>query len=207
MGYCQDQSLRLPLCITKYNNFKHTVDSQTTATRNPRSEWGAAQIYMVCDILAVTNCFDDDNLVEETMPPTTDYLAQEPRLAQHICAATAGAYNGAPLEIEIRMPFGSDFDVAFITCYDSEGASQGALTMTDLTPMSDYTCTLEGDGVSSGTFGIDIVCTSDAPTRSPSAEPTENMHDEARHHLQQRRRAARCATWSATSAWIQRRRL
>jgi len=147
-------------------------------------------IDMICDIPGIDDSFDDENLIEKTMAPTTGSPTSATTPApthpgELTCGSvTSGEYNGEPLQIEVEVPFsgdmtvdlsGSDFDIASITCNDADGAevtgSKGddALTLFDVTPNSDYTCTIEGTAdAQSGTFGIEIVCSSDSPTASPT---------------------------------------
>jgi len=124
-----------------------------------------------------------------TSSPTTPAPTNPGEL---VCGSSkSGDYNGAPIDFEVQMRFagdltvdasGSDFEVSFIICYDSDGnevtdvdAQASSLTMIDLAANADFACTLDGaDGVASGTFSVVISCRSDAPTRSPSAEPTES---------------------------------
>ena len=74
----------------------------------------------------------------------------------------------------------SDFEIGTITAFDSNDveltdvdSSASTLTVHDLTHSGDYSFVIEGAaGVTSGTFDIQIECSSDAPTRSPTSIPT-----------------------------------
>jgi len=86
-----------------------------------------------------------------------------------------------PFDGDMKMDLsGSDFNISSITAYDSSHNQvtdsdpfASTLTVNDLVHGGDYSFEITGvDGVTSGTFDIVIDCTSDAPTRSPSMEPT-----------------------------------
>jgi len=72
----------------------------------------------------------------------------------------------------------SDFEVGRIEAFDSndeivETCDSSKCSLFDLDHGTDYLFIIEGaEGVAKGTFDIQIECTSDAPTRSPSTEPT-----------------------------------
>merc|ERR1719474_2100755 len=124
---------------------------------------------------------------DPTSSPTTPAPTHPGEL---ICGShESGDYNGEAMHVEVRMPYdgdmtldlsGSDFEIGSITAFDSNSLelndvdpSASALTLHDLTHSEDYWFVIEGaDGVSSGTFDIVIVCSSDSPTRSPSTDPT-----------------------------------
>jgi len=101
----------------------------------------------------------------------------------------SGQYRGQTLQIEVRMPFDgdmtvdaseSDFEIKPIVAVDMSNDTavnskgrKGKLTVKDLTRNTDLQFDIDGvDGVETGTYVIEIDCTSDAPTRSPTVEPS-----------------------------------
>jgi len=125
-----------------------------------------------------------------TLQPTGSPSTPSPtHPGELICGShTAGDYNGAAINVEIRMPFegditmdlsASDFEVAAITGHDSSGqqltdwdGSGSVLTVRGLSH-GDYSFVIEGaSGVATGTFDVAVSCSSAAPTRTPSAAPT-----------------------------------
>merc|ERR1719295_906941 len=87
---------------------------------------------------------------------------------------------------------GSDFEIATIMCYDSDGneltdydAAPSSLMVHDVPRGEDISCVVEGaDGISSGTFDVVIDCSSDAPTKAPTttATPTSSPPTPAPTH-------------------------
>jgi len=102
-----------------------------------------------------------------------------------------GSYSGEPVQIEVRMPYDgdltvdaspSDFEVTEITATDSSGQplqdvdeqNADVLTVRDLRAGGDFYFEFSGAPDVTGTFEIDIYCSSDEPTSAPTDEPTEN---------------------------------
>ena len=92
------------------------------------------------------------------------------------------------MNVEVQMAYDGDmtmdcsgstgFSVTAITAYDADGnkltdadASAAAVSVHDLTHGGGYTFVIEGDG-SSGTADIKILCSSDAPTKTPTTAPS-----------------------------------
>merc|ERR1719242_1276699 len=76
----------------------------------------------------------------------------------------------------------SGLEIGSIVAYDSNEVqltdvhpTSSSLTVYNLLHAQDYWFTIEGAaGVSTGTFDLEIVCSSDSPTNSPSSDSTRD---------------------------------
>merc|ERR1719244_2468498 len=154
-----------------------TAQPSENPTRNPTTE--------------PTTSPSSDPTTQPSEDPTASPTTPSPtHPGELICGShTTGAYNGEAMNVEVRMPYdgdmtvdlsGSDFDIGSITAYDSAEveltdveSAASILTVRDLTHSGDYSIVIEGATyVSSGTFDIQISCSSDAPSQSPTEAPS-----------------------------------
>ena len=100
----------------------------------------------------------------------------------------SGDYNDDDLIFEVRMAHdgdmvfdasGSDFEIASLEAFNVEAMDEdgdGILTMINLEHGMDIYIQLSADEGTYGTWSVQIICTSDSPTKtptdSPSIEPT-----------------------------------
>merc|ERR1719300_7592 len=132
-----------------------------------------------------------DPTVSPTDDPTASPTTPAPTHPGELCCGdtASGSYSGDAVFIEVRMPFdgdmtmdcsGSDFEIGSITAYDSNSneltdvdETTSILTVHDLSHDGDYDFSVEGAyGVTSGYFVCAISCSSDAPTKTPTVDPT-----------------------------------
>merc|ERR1719334_2490238 len=132
-----------------------------------------------------------DPTVSPTDDPTSSPTTPAPTHPGELCCGDTanGSYSGDAVFIEVRMPFdgdmtmdcsGSDFEIGSITAYDSNNneltdvdETTSILTVHDLSHDGDYDFSVEGAyGVTSGYFVCAISCSSDAPTKTPTVDPT-----------------------------------
>merc|ERR1719356_1156190 len=133
----------------------------------------------------------DEPTASPSEEPSASPTTPAPSHPGELCCDShvTGSYNGEAVNVEVRMPYdgdmtvdlsGSDFEIGSITAYDSAeveltdvDSAASILTVRDLTHSGDYSIVIEGaDYVSSGTFDIQISCSSDAPSQSPTKAPS-----------------------------------
>merc|ERR1719356_2189973 len=126
-----------------------------------------------------------------TDEPTSSPSTPAPSHPGELCCDSHvnGSFNGDAGNVEVRMPYdgdmtvdlsGSNFEIGSITAYDSANveltdveSAASMLTVRDLTHSGDYSIVIEGAAyVSPGTFDIQISCSSDAPSQSPTKAPS-----------------------------------
>merc|ERR1719295_2129816 len=150
---------------------------------------GPAEVSGTFDLAVV--CTSDAPTTSPSADPSASPTTPAPSHPGELSCGShdSGDYNGVPMDVLVQMPYdgdmtmdcsGSDFMVSNISAYDSDSnfiadcdPSASVLTVEDLTHGGHYLFTIEGTPeVSSGTYDIVIECSSNAPTSSPSLEPT-----------------------------------